>query len=413
MQPNSKPHLEQLGGALLLLFLCLLFFFPLGCAVSTSGLTSASAALAATSAGTIQPQFFGMDILHQSHWPSIPIGSQRLWNNGVSWAEIEPQRGVFKWALLDQEVENAQTAHVSLMLTLGMTPSWASSNPGLPSTYGAGATAAPGSMSDWDDYIQAVVSRYKGRIAAYELWGDPSSATCWSGTVQQLAALSADAYQTIKATDPAAKVVSPGGDQNFLEQFLQSGGGSYVDIIGYPLTPTPDAPESVIGLVQSVRNIMTTYNIASRPIWNTADAWSSPASFATGDDQAAIVARSLILNASANIDRVFWYAWDNNRPSAIQFTDSNYQPTAAAYALQQVEQWLSGANINGCSPDAESTWRCQISRNGTPAWIVWNPQTDVSASTMGMSTMTDLKGNQRDISNQQNITATAMPVLLQ
>ena len=413
MRRKNDGFLEHFGSVILLALLCLTFLLPLGCAVSSSTLTGSPAGQSALGSNTVQPQFFGMDVMDDQHFPPINIGSQRLWDSGVCWSLLEPQKGTFQWGMLDAEVATAQNRGVDVLLTLGQTPAWASSNPGAQSSYGAGASAPPANIADWDSYVQAVATRYKGKIAAYELWNEPSSNAYWTGSVQQMVQLSADAYRIVKSIDPDAVVVSPAGDQDWLAQFLQAGGGAYVDAIGYRLSPAPDAPEAAVQLATSVRSIMSANGAGSKPLWNTAISWTPTVSFSSDDEKASFVARSLIVNASIGVARLDWYAWDNHSSVSLNLTDGNYQPTEAAYAYQQVEQWLAGAAMNGCSPDAELTWKCQISCAGKAAWIVWNHDDSVSVSTMGMSTETDLNGNQQDVSGENSISVGDMPVLLQ
>jgi hypothetical protein len=47
------------------------------------------------------------------------------------------------------------------------------------------------------------------------------------------------------------------------------------------------------------------------------------------------------------------------------------KPPATAYA--ETEDWLVGARMVSCSCDLWSTWRCELSRPGYRAWVVWNP----------------------------------------
>lgn len=413
MQRKKDNFLEHIGSLALLALLCLAFLLPVGCAVTSSTLTGSPTGQSTTGPNSVQARFFGMDVMSDQHFPGITIGSQRLWDSGVSWSALEPQKGAFQWTLLDSEVATAQNAGADIMLTLGQTPAWASSNPDAPSSYGAGAAAPPASMPDWDSYVTAVATRYKGKIAAYELWNQPSSSVYWTGSVQQMVAMSADAYKIIKGIDPNAVVVSPSGDQNWLTQFIQAGGGASVDAIGYQPGPTAGAPESTVQLAASLRAVLSANDAGSKPLWNTADSGPAPDSLSSDDEKAAFVARSLIVNASVGLTRLYWYAWDANGSGTLNLTDGNYQPTEAANAYQQVEQWLTGAVMNGCSPDAELTWKCQISRDGKVAWIVWNPEESVSVSTMQMSTEIDIHGNQQDISAENSVAVGDMPVLLQ
>ena len=113
-------------------------------------------------------------------WPAVGFGTLRLWDDlqGTTWAELEPAKGVWNWALLDNFVEAAEEHGVSdILLTLGQTPGWASSSPDTASglfVLSAGAPAPPADIQDWRDYVTAVAQRYKGRIRYYEIWNEPN-----------------------------------------------------------------------------------------------------------------------------------------------------------------------------------------------------------------------------------------------
>ena len=84
--------------------------------------------------------YFGMDLNERvaqqpppqsgNPWPVVPIGSLRLWDAGVGWAQINTAQGVYDWTLLDEWLQDVQTFNVqAVMYTFGMTPQWASSHP--------------------------------------------------------------------------------------------------------------------------------------------------------------------------------------------------------------------------------------------------------------------------------------------
>jgi hypothetical protein len=418
--PDSTSRtLARCASLLLLLLLCLVFYFPLGCAVgSSSGVTStAQQNQSATSTGVIPPQFFGMVVKSNVHQPTVLIGARRLWDSGVTWAALEPTSGSFNWTALDAEVSASQAAGVELTLTLGMTPTWASSQPTATSAYGAGATAMPRKLSDWDAYVTAVATRYQGRIASYEVWNNPSDTTYWSGSSAQLgsdmATLAAHAAIAIHASDANAKIVAPAFDANGMTQFLASGGSASVDIFNTALSLAGQAPEAMVAELSAIRSAMLNTSAETRPLWNDQPSWTLPAAGLSDTDQASYAARAVILNASSGISRLAWYAWDENENTALRLSDSNAQPTAAALAYGVMEGWLSGAQINGCSANAQQLWSCQLVRNGQPSWILWSTAGTVQASGLGMTTITDLEGNQRAIGQAGTITLGAAPVLLQ
>src|SRR5215813_211564 len=154
----------------------------------------------------IDRRFFGMHI-HRSvdgtRWPPVPFGSWRLWDAHVTWADIEPGPQAWNWTRLDAYVAMAQAHDVEILLTLGMTPPWASSEPNRhadpPLGYPQGAQAPPARLEDWTEYVRTVALRYKGRIRYYEIWNEPNQMAFFSGSPQQMAELSKAAYGVIKA----------------------------------------------------------------------------------------------------------------------------------------------------------------------------------------------------------------------
>ena len=418
---SERPscHSELSKRAFLPLLFCLLCSISLGCAVSSSSSPSSAQqnAQAATSTGVVTPQFFGMVVRSSTHQPSVAVGSQRLWDAGVTWAALEPAEGSFAWDTLDAEVSAAQAAGAEVTLTLGMTPTWASSQPGLASSYGAGATAMPANLAAWDAYVAAVATRYAGRIANYEVWNAPSDASYWSGSAAQLgsdmATLSAHAAAAVHAHDAQAKIVAPALDAGGLSQFLAAGGASSVDILAGSLDLAGQAPEAATAQIAALRAALGTSAAQTKPLWNDQPAWTLPAGGLSADDQAAYAARSLLVNASYGISRLAWYAWDEDAATALRLTDSNGQATEAALAYGVVEGWLNGATINGCSANAEQLWSCQIVRGGQPAWILWSAAGTIQTSSLGMATMTDLQGNEQATDGSGFVAVGGSPILLQ
>ena len=404
---------------LLLAMLVVALYFPLGCAVKATGNVASTQQenQAATSTGVVAPQFFGMVVRGTANQPAIVTGSRRLWDAGVTWAALEPARGGFVWGTLDAEVAAAQAAGVEVTLTLGMTPAWASSQPALAPAYGAGATAMPANLADWDAYVTAVATRYQGRIANYEVWNDPSDAQYWAGAGGQLGAdmalLSAHAAAAVHAADTQASLVAPAFDAAGMAQFLAAGGSASVDVFAAAISLAGQAPEALVSQLASIRSAMLATSAETKPLWNDQPSWTLPAAGLSDSSQAAYSARSLVLNAAYGISRMAWYAWDESDSSALRLSDAAAQPTQAAVAYSVVEGWLSGAAINGCSANAEQLWSCQLVRNGQPAWILWSAAGTVQASGLGMATATALDGSEQPVPASGNVSVGEAPVLLQ
>ena len=92
--------------------------------------------------------------------------------------------------------------------------------------------------------------RYRGRVAAWEVWNEPDNPPYWGGrqsTPQDYLDLLVPAYQAIKAADPDAKVVcgcvillffGP-KDFTYLEGLLELGVQEYCDAISVHIYPRP------------------------------------------------------------------------------------------------------------------------------------------------------------------------------
>ena len=418
---NELGHIATLG---LLMLLVLVFYFPLGCSVGTSGAVASSLQKqqAAAATGVIQPQFFGMVVKNPTGQPGVATGSRRLWDSGVTWAALEPASGTFDWQRLDAEVAAAQDAGAQVTLTLGMTPAWASSQPNAPSSYGAGATAMPANLADWDAYVTAVATRYRGRISAYEVWNAPENAAYWTGAPARMGAdmatLTVHAAAAVHSADGSALVVSPALSPNGLTAFLAANGssgsaGQVIDAIGSSLDGVGQAPEAMTATVQALRAATSGTGADGKPLWNEQGSWVLPQGGVSTGTQAAYVARALLLNAGYGVQRIHWYAWDENSAGSLALTDAQALPTQAATAYSVVEGWIVGAQMNGCAATAGGVWTCQVVRDGKTGWILWSTAGAVSSSSLGATTATSLEGNVTAIGADGSVRVGESPVFLE
>jgi hypothetical protein len=314
---------------------------------------------------------------HVTPWPDVPFGAWRLMDAYVSWPELEPRKNEFNFARLDEYVTIAQQKRVKVLLPLVGTPKWASTRPeetknGTPPGFAAG----PADLDDWRNFVRAVATRYKGKIEAYEIWNEPNEDNFWTGTVEQLVDMTREAFQIIKSVDPSALVVSPActveSGPQYLDGFLNKGGGKYVDVIGYHFYVRAKPPEAMIDIATRVKDILRANHI-DKPIWNTEAGWADPKPFPSDELGAAYVARALILAWASGVSRFYWYAWDNHAFVTLEMAemdDTTKKPASKAYAATQ--QWLAGATVRSCESDPANNWTCELQRGEKRQWIVWN-----------------------------------------
>jgi len=111
-------------------------------------------------------------------WPSIEFGSIRLWDNGTAWTNIETSQGVFDWTNLDNAVTIANQKGMSdILMVLSGTPAWATNQRNPLALPAPDASGVPANMADWDNWVRAVATRYKGKIKIYQPWNEANLST--------------------------------------------------------------------------------------------------------------------------------------------------------------------------------------------------------------------------------------------
>lgn len=412
-----------------------LLLVSLATVVGLAGITPDSESMVEARQGTIPISLFGLHIHHlvkqprhvpvKTQWPTVPFDSWRLWDAYVTWANLEPEPGKWEFDTLDQYVELAQKNQVEVVLLLGLSPQWASSQPDKPSAYGRGNAAPPKNIEDWRNYVRTVATRYKGKIHYYELWNEPNGfKRFYHGTLAEMLELCREAYQILKEIDPTITVVSPSatGDWgsspgvDWLDEFLSRGGGDYADIIGYHFYVMPGPPENMIPLIQKVQAVMAKHGQEDKPLWNTECTWLGDRRF-SAEESAAYVARSYIINWAMGIQRVYWYAWDSGENVRIHLTRSDQRSlTPAGKAYSEIQKWLVEASMRDCQSNRDETWICPIeSDRSQRAWIVWNPDRQLDfrlPEEWGVQQMRNLAGD-RQLLSSNRVEIGPSPLLLE
>lgn len=352
----------------------------------------------ASASRPIPESYFGMHVRWGAttlHWPAVRFHAWRVITPETEWRGLEPQKGQWNFDSLDSAVARAQLRGIEVMLTLGQTPPWAAARPLEKVPNGWGASSEPKNLSDWENYIRTVATRYKGKIKYYELWNEPRFlevddyrvAAGFTGTAKQMVAMGSIAKQVLNEVDPDAKLVSPAVDARMiglkrLNAWLDAGGGRVSDVIAYHIYATP--PEAIPDVVKAIRGVLKKHDLDHLELWNTEsgflietpDRKVSPTGgsvFAEVLSQqlgAAYMSRSLILGAASGLDRFYWYAWDIPDMAMSTGRGQHISPVGLAYI--KTERWLRGAMIRECRTTNGSLWICELSRGARQARLVWN-----------------------------------------
>lgn len=349
--------------------------FRIFAGVSLLGIAAASVPTASCQTSTpISAPFFGMTIITESDWPLVSVGALGK-GAAVNWPYSEPQRGVYNWANLDAWVNFANSHGVSFFFSNALVPQWAAADPTTCSTTFTGSnvvgcTSTVANIQDWDNFVTALATRYKGRLI-YELWNEPNAKT-YTGTVAQMVVLTTHEYNIIRSIDPGALIATPGptygvsGAADYLTQYFTAGGPIGVDIVSWHAYWS--TPEHIVSNVAKMRTMMSQFGLSSKQLWDTEGAWNISLSL---QQQAGFVARYYLLHGALDVNRFYWYAWDSPSTGTMWLPVGGERPDAIAY--QQVYDWMVGTAIGPCTMAPDSTWTCPLTRpGGYEALAIWN-----------------------------------------
>lgn len=345
----------------------------------------------------IPESYFGMNLAGASWkhpWPTVNVGSVRTFDS--EWTKVEPEKGVWDFTHLDQDVAAAQAHHAEAQLVLDTTPTWASARPNETYPYAwepSGSRAEAENIADWETYVRTVAERYKGRVHVYEMWNEPNMKGSFTGGNAQLIQLCRSAYRVLKQVDPAILVVSPspapGGGSIWLHTFIDQGAGDTFDILGFHfydnLGATQIHPESIIGTAEHLRQMLAIVRLPNKPIWNTESGYyihSSPAArtqignlpphihVLSQQEAVDAVGRAYALGWASGIERFYWYGW--GEPQYAIVDDLGATPKDATTAYATISKWLTGATYLSVTNTHAGEWIVALrAKNGAPQYIVW------------------------------------------
>jgi len=177
---------------------------------------------------------FGVDLAPPQP-PSVLAQAGVSWVRiAADWSALEPALGRFAWAPLDGEVRQAADAGLHVVLLLERTPQWAALTPSAPAA--VWSHQPPKRVVDWIAFVRAIASRYRGRVAAWQV--EPSlDLVDFRGTTPDYLAMLHAVRVEVRRADPRAAVIaaSPGGfDLPYVKAMLAREGAEFDGLMLYP-----------------------------------------------------------------------------------------------------------------------------------------------------------------------------------
>lgn len=206
------------------------------------------------------------------------------------WAFVEQSRGVHRWQLYDELMAAAEARGLQVLAILAYTPQWA--------TDGSELAGVPRDPADWRRFVTRAVTRYRGRVDAWEVWNEPNLPHFWAGTRRQyLDLILLPAADAIRAADPLARVAGPGlahlesREWYYWLRDVLAAAGDRLDVVTHHLydrdghrdvtakldgsTPFANDPRLWPAVSPSVREVLKHAGARDKPFWLTETGWES------------------------------------------------------------------------------------------------------------------------------------------
>lgn len=285
-----------------------------------------------------------------------------------AWRDMELEAGVWDFSESDRVVAQAEARDLQLIARLGQVPNWAAQVP-LEVTNDEQHDTPPADLDQWANYCGTVAERYRGQIAAYQIWNEPNLSREWGDLppdalayVEVLAACSA----AIRAVDPDAILISAGlsptGQNNdlaqpddvYLDAMYRAAFQQHIDVVGvhapgYGKPPSYGPDDAVTDerhrstafrRVEDLRKIMLLHDDAARQMAILEFGWTTD-----------------------TINPI--YSWH----SVDEATQAQYIVDAYAYAAEHWRPWVGLMSLiylpkQDWTPNDEEWWWAVVQSDG-------------------------------------------------
>ena len=301
------------------------------------------------------------------------VGADVRWvRSDVGWQSLQPVSGeswdAYQLGQLDAVVNTAHGLGIQLALTFWGTPGWANG--------GQAKIVPPSDPGGYGRALGFLANRYRGRVAAWEIWNEPNLSHFFTGTdPAQYAGLVKAAYPAVKAADPAALVVAGSVSENdvpWLSRAYDAGIGGNFDVLSthpyqQPSDQPPDAPSDgtiyQFRHLSAVHDLMVAHGDGAKDIWATEFGWSTHENIGgernwergvTEQQQADFLNRAVALARSTfpYVTHMFWYeAVDGaggsmqNQNFGVLHSDLSAKPALSAIATNSDAGNLPGVSV--------------------------------------------------------------------
>ena len=245
----------------------------------------------------------------------------------VRWSMIETSKGSYDWTKLDSITQKLNTADISITAQFLSVPSWANGKTqNLLAPLDWADCYPPIDISDYTDFLSAVVERYKDTIKEWILFNEVNLDYFWrphANPAEYVTYLKAG-FNVIKDIDSSIVVIagalSGNGIENtehygnYLQDMYNNGAAGYYDVLSiHPYTHPSQGISVLQEKINQTKTCMTD-NSDAASLWIdeigwsiTPFAWNNPT--VSGKDRSQWLIK--VYTELSNVDRVYWYCFKN------------------------------------------------------------------------------------------------------
>ncbi|HAN70460.1 MAG TPA: hypothetical protein DCQ36_02570, partial [Actinobacteria bacterium] len=341
--------------------------------------------------------------------PGVPTGYLRLWDAGVSWRQMQPDKDKpIDWTKLDATMAMASRIGAKVMYVLGDTPGWANG--------GKSGAVPPTNLDDAARFISQVCSRYKGStpIRAFEAWNEGNLETFWTGSMSDLAELTSRVHSNVRACGKlyasSTGTRSTNAFATKYPEYLRELEKRYWPVDGYTVHSYPAAdggPAQRIEEIAQFKTLLVQNRAPARPILDTELNYGLAG---LGQDRRAIdpstgaayLSQSFIQSVQYGVDSLFWFLWTQADYDKLGI-QLNAGTPQTIQAWKQTYSWLVGRQMTRCA-DGLVVQACQLTGAKGNITLLWTKGPEVSVDVTGLgSTVQYLDGTSLPIGSSKTI----------
>ncbi len=299
--------------------------------------------------------------------PPVRHGYVRLWDSDVGWDAIQPRSGTFVWRTFDSVVAAAEASGAKVGYVLGPTPSWA----------GDLSTDPPRRLSDFRNFVEAVVDRYGDRIDSIEIWNEPNLQNYYTGTAAELVAMTKVVSNAVNRAGARTKVLAAstttrttGSFYNFYTAYLTGLRKANWPIDGFTFHSYPRAsglPADRIAAVTMFKGMLRFAGAPKLPVYETEINYGlagqdEPHHSIEGADARGFLAQTFIDAVRSGIETVDWYLWSRT-DYALLGVQLNPTSPETIQAWNWTHDRLVGSSLLSCADQGNASV-CAFTRDG-------------------------------------------------